>query len=167
LTVKVWLMLSVLPNPAGNSLRGASLLTTDQSPMNERWGGWYVTGTYGAQRHLGNMVVRGLNVDFPSIKDYIPRLNLDPGANVTDLRSRFDTKRYPIPNSDIVALMLLAHQTHVHNLITLATYEVQEAEKLHPETTEKLVKEDGDLLVGAMLFSGAAAFTDPIAGTSV
>ncbi|HLQ78065.1 MAG TPA: hypothetical protein VK210_11960, partial [Terriglobia bacterium] len=160
------LMLSVLPNPAGNSLRGAALLTTDQSPMNERWGGWYVTGTHGAQRHLGNMVVRGLNVDFPSIKDYIPRLNLDPGANVTDLRSRFDTKRYPNPNSDIVALMLLAHQTHVHNLITLATYEVQEAEKLHPETIDKLVKEDGDLLVGAMLFSAATAFTDPIVGTS-
>jgi len=160
------LMLSVLPNPAGNSLRGAALLTTDQSPMKERWGGWYVTGTHGAQRHLGNMVVRGPNVDFDSIKDYIPRLNLDPGANVTDLRDRFDTKPYPNPNSDIVALMLLAHQTHVHNLITLAAYEVEEAAKLHPENTAKLVKEDGDLLVSAMLFSGATVFTDPISGTS-
>jgi len=160
------LMLSVLPNPAGNALRALSLLTNDQSPMNERWGGFYVTGTHGAQRHLGNMLVRSPASEIDSIKNYIPRLNLETGANVTDLSSRFDTKQYPTPNSDIVALMLLAHQTHIHNLITLATYEVEEAVKAHPEEVEKLVKEDGDLLVNAMLFSGAAKFTDPVKGTS-
>jgi len=85
---------------------------------------------------------------------------------VTDLSTRFDTKQYPNPNSDIVALMLLAHQTHIHNLITLASYEIAEAMKSHPDTVDKLVKEDGDLLVNAMLFSGAAKFTDPIKGTS-
>jgi hypothetical protein len=160
------LMLSVLPNPAGNALRAQSLLTNDQSPMVERWGGFYVTGTHGAQRHLGNLVVRAPASDIDSIKSYIPRLNLEPGANVTDLRSRFDTKQYPLPDSDIVALMLLAHQTHIHNLITLASYEVAEAVKLHPDNVESLVKEDGELLVGAMLFSGAVQFTDPIKGTS-
>jgi hypothetical protein len=160
------LMLSVLPNPAGNALRALSLLTNDQSPMIERWGGFYVTGTHGAQRHLGNMVVRAPASEIDSIKSYIPRLNLEPGANVTDLSTRFDTKQYPNPNSDIVALLLLAHQTHIHNLITLASFEVGEAVKLHPETVDMLVKEDGDLLVNAMLFSGAAKFTDPIKGTS-
>jgi hypothetical protein len=159
-------MLSVLPNPAGNALRALSLLTNDQSPMIERWGGFYVTGTHGAQRHLGNMVVRAPASEIDSIKSYIPRLNLEPGANVTDLSTRFDTKQYPNPNSDIVALLLLAHQTHIHNLITLASFEVAEAVKLHPETVDMLVKEDGDLLVNAMLFSGAAKFTDPIKGTS-
>jgi hypothetical protein len=159
-------MLSVLPNPAGNALRAQSLLTNDQSPMIERWGGFYVTGTHGAQRHLGNMVVRAPASEIDSIKGYIPRLNLEPGANVTDLSTRFDTKQYPNPNSDIVALMLLAHQTHIHNLITLASYEVAEAVKSHPDTVDKLVKEDGDLLVNAMLFSGAVKFTDPIKGTS-
>jgi len=160
------LMLSVLPNPAGNALRAQSLLTTDQSPMIERWGGFYVTGTHGAQRHLGNLMVRAPASEIDSIKNYIPKLNLDPGANVTDLTTRFDTKQYPNPNSDIVALMLLAHQTHIHNLMTLATYEVGEAVKSHPENVDKLVKEDGDLLVNAMLFSGAAKFTEPIKGTS-
>ena len=135
------LMLSVLPNPAGNALRAQSLLTNDQSPMIERWGGFYVTGTHGAQRHLGNMVVRAPASEIDSIQSYIPRLNLEPGANVTDLSTRFDTKQYPNPNSDIVALMLLAHQTHIHNLITLASYEVAEAVKSHPDTVDKLVKE--------------------------
>ena len=160
------LMMSVLTAPSGSALRVPAVLTTDKSPMNERWGGWYVTGTHGAQRHLGNMTVRSAGPDTGTIKDYIPRLNLDAGANITDLTTRFDAKPYLSPNSDIVALMLLAHQTHVHNLITLATYEVQEAIRLHPENTEKLVKEDGDLLVGAMLFSGASPFTEPINGTS-
>jgi hypothetical protein len=160
------LMLSVLPNPAGNSLRALSLLTNDQSPMKERWGGWYVTGTHGAQRHLGNMLVRVDASAIESMKAAIPRLNLEPGANVTDLTGRFDMKPYPNPYSDIVALMILGHQTHVHNLISLAIYEVNEAMKLHPESVDELVKEDGELLVRGMLFSGAAAFTDPIAGPS-
>lgn len=161
------IMMSVLTMADGNALRVPAVLTTDQSPMNERWGGWYVTGTHGAQRHLGNMVVRAGGESGPAtIKEYIPRLNLAPGANVMDLSARFNAKQYPNPNSDIVALSLLAHQTHVHNLITLATYEVQEAMKLHPEETEKLIKEDGDLLVGVMLFSRATVFTDPIQGNT-
>jgi hypothetical protein len=48
------LVLSVLPNPAGNALKAAALITNDQSPMRERWGGWYVTGTHGKQQHLGS-----------------------------------------------------------------------------------------------------------------
>src|SRR5262249_22175906 len=62
---------------------------------------------------------------------------------------------------DIVALMVLAHQTHIHNLITLATYEVNASPQ-----DEHLVQEDGELLVRAMLFSGAPPFVEPIAGTS-
>jgi len=29
------------------------------SPLEKRWGGWYVTGTSGKQTHLGNLLVRG------------------------------------------------------------------------------------------------------------
>ena len=31
-------------------------LTTDQTPLNQRWGGWYVTGTHGDQVHMGNLI---------------------------------------------------------------------------------------------------------------
>ena len=32
---------------------------TDQtSPLKERWGGWYVTGTTGRQTHLGNLILK-------------------------------------------------------------------------------------------------------------
>jgi hypothetical protein len=87
-------------------------------------------------------------------------VDLTGGSNLTDLSSRFDTKPYLIPHSDIVALLVLAHQTHIHNLITLATYEVQAAPQ-----DEHLVQEDGELLARAMLFSGAAPL-EPITGTS-
>jgi hypothetical protein len=160
------LMLSVLPDAKGNSLHRLSLLTNDKSPLNERWGGWYVSGTHGAQRHLGNMIIRAQIPDIESMKEYIPKLDLNPGANITDLSGIFNTRPYPNPNSDIVALMLLGHQTHIHNLVTLADYEVRDAMEHHPENTEKLVKEDGELLVEAMLFSGAAKFSAPITGTS-
>jgi hypothetical protein len=159
------LILSVLPDPAGNSIGAASLLTNDQSPFVERFGGWYVTGTSGNQRHLGNVVVRAPESAIEGIKQnmrtYIPHVDLTGGSNLVDLSALIDVKPYPSPHSDIVALMVLAHQTHVHNLMTLATYEVQAA-----PNDEKVLKEDGELLVRALLFSGAAAFTEPIAGTS-
>ena len=40
-------------------LSGGSFVSGDRSPFSERWGGWYVTGTHGRQRHMGNSVARG------------------------------------------------------------------------------------------------------------
>ena len=74
---------------------------------------------------------------------------------------------YLIPDSDIVALTVLAHQTHVHNLIMFATYRLQAALESDPKAeTASLAKELAEPVVRAMLFSGETALTDPIAGTS-
>src|SRR5262245_40613207 len=104
------LMLSVLANPAGNALKAAALITNDQSPLRERWGGWYVTGTHGKQRHLGNTLVRAQADDIDDMRKFIARMDLNSGANISDLSSKFDTKDYLSPHSDIVALMVLGHQ---------------------------------------------------------
>ena len=40
-------------------LSSGSFRTDHSSPLAERWGGWYVTGTSGRQRHMGNMISRG------------------------------------------------------------------------------------------------------------
>jgi hypothetical protein len=50
------LMMSSELNEAGEDAKDF-LLTTDRSPMSERWGGWYVSGTVGAAKHMG----RGLS----------------------------------------------------------------------------------------------------------
>jgi hypothetical protein len=118
--------------------------------MNERWGGWYVTGTHGSQKHLGNIVLpKPMSAFAP-----IPPAELAKSLNVTDLKTRFDASRYLTPDSDIVALMVLAHQTDVQNLMVLAA---------QPSASPK---ETGEQLLKAMLFSGAVPLTSPIQGTS-
>ena len=98
-------------------------MTTHESPLAERWGGWYVTGTHGSERHLGNATMpRDAQAE---------QFDREAGANVTDLTGRLDTARYLAPDSDLVALMVLEHQTYLHNLITNANYQTRLA--LHDE----------------------------------
>jgi hypothetical protein len=161
------LMLSVLPNSDGNALKAASLITNDKSPLRERWGGWYVTGTHGAQRHLGNTIVRARADDVDDIRKFIGRMDLSSGANITDLSKRFDTKEYLSPYSDIVALMILGHQTHVHNMITSGVYEIHDA--IQQGLTAKMsevIKDAGEPIVRTMLFSEEAPLTEQVTGPS-
>ena len=102
---------SVYSAPDGTPLlREGTYLTDHTSPLEERWGGWYVSGTHGKARHLGNQFVRA--------GDDARALDNEAGANVTDLSARFDTTSYLTPHSDIVALLVLEHQTAMHNAIT-------------------------------------------------
>jgi len=142
---------SIIPDEKGSVEGAIPFPTTDQTPMNERWGGWYVTGTHGAQRHLGNVFLK--NPASP-IGD-LSRIDFSKSSNVTDLSTRFDTSRYPSPHSDIVALMVLAHQVEVHNLIAIA-----EAQ------TDAEPRVNGEPLVRAMLFSGAVPLKEAVKGTS-
>lgn len=161
------LMLSVLANPDGNALKAAALITNDKSPLRERWGGWYVTGTHGSQRHLGNTIVHARAEDVDDMRKFITKLDLSAGANVTDLSKRFDTKEYLTPNSDIVALMVLGHQTHVHNMITSGAYEIRDGiQKGMSDKMPQIIKDAGEPIVKAMLFAEEAQLTDPVAGTS-
>lgn len=160
------LKLSVLPDRNGLAIQGAALATTDRSPFNERWGGWYVTGTHGKQLHMGNQTFRAPATEFRSIQEYIAAADLSAGANVTSLKGYFDTTRYLIPDSDIVALMVLGHQTHVQNLMSVAVHRLAAVEGDPGADRPEIVKEVAEPILRAMLFSGEAALTAPIAGTS-
>src|SRR5262249_29867278 len=52
------LISSVIPDATGNVENAFPIQTDDQSPMQERWGGWYVTGTHGNQKHAGNLTLK-------------------------------------------------------------------------------------------------------------
>jgi hypothetical protein len=164
---------SVFPDAAGMPLFSAGTFrTTDASPFKERFGGWYVTGKHGSLRHMGNALLR--KSDDPD------NLNLEAGANVTDLSSKFDPSPYLTDTSDIVALMVLTHQTQIHNLITKANYETRIAlrdqkvmnDALHEkpdhefESTPRRIKAACEPLVRGMLFCEAAPLTDRITGSS-
>jgi hypothetical protein len=161
------LKLSVLPTREGTAIQAAALATTDRTPFRERWGGWYVTGTHGRQVHMGNQTFRAPSTDLKSIPEFVANLDLTPGSNITNLEGRFDTTRYLTPHSDIVALMVLGHQTHVYNLIAAAQYRWKYALEDDPQHDQtSLAMELGEPIVRAILFSGEAALTDPVAGTS-
>lgn len=167
------LVRSVRPDPAGQPIFSlGTYLTSDESPFDERWGGWYVTGTHGALRHLGNQVFRTpAEAESP---------NLSQGANVTDLRSRFDTEPYLTPHSDIVALMVLQHQSRIHNLITRAAYQTRMALRYEAllnkdlgraagyraESTLSRVRSVTDPLTRGLLFARAEEFRTPIKGST-
>jgi len=99
---------SVYPDGRGEPITSAgSTLVTHDTPIEQRWGGWYVTGQHGSARHLGNVTARDGG------RDAI--LDREAGANLTSLEKFFPTATYLRPDSDIVALMVLEHQVFMHN----------------------------------------------------
>ena len=95
----------------GNALPWlGNYLTDHRSPIAERWAGWFVTGKAGTSRHLGNAPVADRNIDDVKIED--------ANLNLGDLRSRFDTRGYLSPHSDVVALLVFDHQLRMMNLLT-------------------------------------------------
>ena len=163
------LVMSILPSRTGDAVGPYVLTTTDRSPLRERWGGWYVTGTHGDQLHRGNMVVGG------SPEANAAAMGRARRANVTDLGDRFDTKAYLTGHSDIIALSLLAHQSEVHNLIGEASQAVRIAvrresvtaeDRDHSRQTMSIVTEMIEPLLRAMLLSESAPLNATIAGSS-
>ncbi len=101
---------SVIPDKNSHALLNyGTTLVHDSTPIQKRWGGWYVTGKSDSP-HLGNQQsIEGENL--------IPQKQ-----NVPHLNSFIDTTKYLQPESDIVALMILEHQCRIHNLLTKAKY---------------------------------------------
>lgn len=93
--------------------------TNDRTPMDERFGGWYVTGSH-TLPHAGNARAEELTHEIDQPDRYLEEFDATAGGNVESLEGRFDPSFYMTEGSDIVALMVLAHQTRVHNLITIA-----------------------------------------------
>ena len=109
---------SVFPERSGMPLFHAGTFVSDhRSPLKERWGGWYVSGTHGSVHHMGNAIVP--DPDKPD------QLETDGTQNLIDLRFKFDPCAYMAPHSDIVALLTLEHQTRMTNLITRVGYETR------------------------------------------
>jgi hypothetical protein len=168
-----FMTMTVAPDKEGNALRSfpASAMS-DQTPFSERWGGWYVTGHHGTQRHRGNTI-------FPP-GALLERMDWSKGANLDKVDALIDTSNYLRPTSDIVALIALTHQTRIHDLMTRANYETLKA--LHDEesansvaagsagryspVTVERIRTAVEPLVRAMFFVKEAPLTDSVRGVS-
>jgi hypothetical protein len=167
------LVRSVFPDRQGLPVLSAGSFRTDHSsPLRERWGGWYVTGTSGNQMHLGNLIAGD--------KGRVEAEDNAQGVNLADLHDRFTVGLYPTPHSDIVALMVLEHQAEGHNRLTranlltrIALHDEAEMNKAlgrptdhRSESTISRIRNAGEPLVKYLLFSGEVRLTDRVAGTT-
>lgn len=142
--------------PVSSDLGG----TTDQTPVTDRWGGWYVTGTIPAA-HLGNVFAPKLAGEMGNVQAYLAKTKLASDEKITDLSGKFDVAPYLAPHSDAVALLVLAHQTYVHNLITAAGYQARST----PDDTMR-IEGAAERLVRAMLLAKEATLPGAVSGTS-
>jgi hypothetical protein len=167
------LLRSVFTKPDGSPDAGAkSFVTGQESPLSQRWGGWYVTAKSGTQGGMANVTI--------SDPQHPEQLDRASGANLASLSRRLDTSAYLTGSSDIVALMVLAHQTQMHDLITLTNYQTRlalfadqnrkQAAGLPSDAISDAVRKQFEVpaeqLVRYLLFTNEARLEAPIAGTS-
>ncbi len=168
-----YLVRSIYPDTNGRPRAGTRTYVTDHSTdFSKRFGGWYVSGSHGAIRHMGNVVAKDRRNP-----EVLPR---DDGANRQTLEELFDTSQYLRPDSDLVALMVLEHQSQMHNLIARASMETRIArhydrginealerplDTISPSTTRRIAAA-GDALVKYMLFVDEIELDAPVEGTS-
>ena len=168
-----YLVRSIYPDASGRPRTGTSSYTTDyRSLFQTRWGGWYVTGTHGQMRHLGNA--------FALDRSDPQKMDLEAGANRSELPSRVKPKLHLQPHSDLVALMVLEHQIRVHNLITKASYEARQAVAMdvsmnqalgrdsgyRSESTQRRIQSAASSLADAILMRNESPLEQVVQGTS-
>jgi hypothetical protein len=131
-------------------------LVDHRTPLAERWGGWYVTGKHGNQTHRGNLVG----------KEAFERQEKEPNylGNLESLDPFIQTSDYVAPHSDIVALMVLEHQTHMHNFITRLNYEA--TIRIAEYGAVKYLNSPTESFLKYLLFVEEAPLTAPVSGTS-
>ncbi len=165
-----FLLMSTFVDIHGDPLtHEGQIISTQQTPLKYRWGGWYVTGLSGRQVHLGNIQVTSVY--------QLEHLDQVRRGNLETLHGLLDTRPYLTDKSDIVALLVLQHQVDVENRITRVDFEVREAlarAKPSPRgrpvhlsfATRQRLDRYMTKLAKSMLMVGATPFTSPIRGNS-
>ncbi|MDE0101518.1 MAG: hypothetical protein OXN89_03995 [Bryobacterales bacterium] len=160
---------SVFPGPDGlPHFRHGTINVDYRTPLTDRWGGWFVSGSPRTV-HRGNAIGSdGAYGEFAS------------GRLSRDHREYFDPRQYLTPYSDVVAHLVLAHQTRVHNSIARAGSEArralayrEEMVRLFGEPSEELlasverrIRAPAEELARDLLLAGEAVLTQPVRGDS-
>jgi hypothetical protein len=146
---------SVFMSPDGLALgQFGSYDADDRTPFRRRWGGWYVTGSDGGMKHLGNAFITETVKREAIVSDETLR-RVEP-------RSLFDGTGYLSAQSDIAALMVFQHQSHMTNLITRLGWETRMATPRTEKTGESA--ETGENRLSA-ISAPSAVFSGPLKET--
>ena len=151
---------SSYPKPDGTPNFQAGYTAVDHRiPLEKRWGGWFVSGKTGSTTNLGNAVVP--DPEKPT------ELDTTDSHNLTSLAVKVNLDGYAAQTSDIVALMVLEHQTRMTNLIVRLGWETRVATQ-EGKLAEATARIEGgiDEMVAYMLFAEEAPLKDPVEGVS-
>jgi hypothetical protein len=114
-----------------------SELVDGTTPIEKRWGGWYVTARRGGPRHRGNLVLT--SEQEPDSKEMAAH------ASLATLDKLVDTRPYLRPSSDVTALLVFEHQVFVQNALTKANQEclrmIDYQKRLQKELKERVTDE--------------------------
>lgn len=147
---------SVRPLPDENSYV-IGFPTNHASPFDQRWGGWYVTGSDGHLPHMGNIPV------MPEDKG---KLKVPDPHELASVEGLFDPKGYQTRYSDVAALLVFNHQMYMTNLITRLGWEARAAAAAPAPDSQARVNEAVHDLVDYMLFIDEEPLTHPVSGAS-
>lgn len=157
------LVRSVFPNADGHPLLAKGTAhVTHETPIPERWGGYYVTGR-SSLPHLGNHTYEEESErDEPQVSDLV------------DLHEKIDITKYPRPTSDIVSLMVLEHQCQMHNLLNAASMQYRRShfltKAIDPEgdpdqgSAGRVADGMADRIVACLFFKDEASLGDGVEG---
>ncbi len=149
--------------PEGSQFSGIPRHVDQSVPLAQRFGGWFVTGSAGPVRHMGNEVAA---------------LDGRASRELASTDGLFDADGYRTRSSDIVAHLVLTHQAGTTNLLTRAAWEAREAEAALRSASGGGAGEDARARVAAvmrgvarevvdeLLFVDEAPLTAPVRGRS-
>ncbi len=148
---------SMYPLPDDPHAYANGFTTVHASPLEQRWGGWWVTGSAGGARHMGNVPVMPADAK---------RKLASPTRELQSVEGLFDLTGYPTRYSDVVAQVVLAHQVRMTNMITRIGWEARLAAQTPSADASARVREAAVDLVDYMLFVDEAPFPGPVRGSS-
>jgi len=154
-----FLLSSVLANEKGEIVtHEVSIITDTSTPLNRRWGGFYVSGSHGSQEIMGNFVID----DLAKLRN----LDLSVNGNKTDLSEFLDTSPYISSGSDIVALLVLEHQVEVQNKLSRLNFESRTRLHEQGDISDSELDEFVTPLVESLFMLHEVPLTDAVAGSS-
>ena len=136
-----------------------SFLIDHRAPLEQRWGGWYVTGTHGKARHMGNAtVVDPANAEAAISEATLNRIDAARSRRHRGISARDQRHR---------GLMVFDHQGQAINLLTRLGWETRVAIAegrldFSRGDLRELARETAEYLA----FSGETALTGPVRGVA-
>ncbi|MDB3992554.1 hypothetical protein N9478_03555 [Gammaproteobacteria bacterium] len=138
-----------------------SVMTTSRTPIRSRWGGWFVSGLHGEQKHLGNVIIE-------SAADLSDE-RLATSGNLFSIAEVSNLAPYISPFSDIVALMVIEHQIEVQNEIARVNFQSRTLladDKINDIELNDELLSIAEGLIDSLFMTGQPEFLARINGTS-